>query len=341
MNSIATLFIGYSVFSALTLALTHFGPERHRDQPSVRWAGLVLLLALALLQLMHFARLQWDAPWMESGWYRATLFVVAPAFYGFSRQILRPQLGPMPSWTVVAHAAPALVAWLVPMAWALPLAFVLGAGYLAWLARSLYLLRGERSNFQREMVLLGVVLAVALAVAVLAVWPKAVSGGVFVSLYASSIGLAFLLVQVALGLRPQLSAEVRESAQAAYAHTTLNKVDCEAALARLAALMDVDRAYVDPELSLAGLATKLDLSTHQLSELMNARLGRGFSRYLRERRVEAAKRMLLAEPKASVLSVGLSVGFTSQSNFYEAFREIEGGTPGQFRKLHPAATGAP
>ena len=43
---------------------------------------------------------------------------------------------------------------------------------------------------------------------------------------------------------------------------------------------------------------------------------------------------LLAEPSASVLSVGLSVGFTSQSNFYEAFREIAGTTPGQFRKLH-------
>jgi AraC-like DNA-binding protein len=33
-----------------------------------------------------------------------------------------------------------------------------------------------------------------------------------------------------------------------------------------------------------------------------------------------------------VLSIGLCVGFTSQSNFYEAFREIEGSTPGQYRK---------
>jgi AraC-like DNA-binding protein len=70
---------------------------------------------------------------------------------------------------------------------------------------------------------------------------------------------------------------------------------------------------------------------------VNGRLGKGFSRYLRERRIEAAKAMLLGEPKASVLSVGLCVGFTSQSNFYEAFREIEGCTPGQYRKLHAPA----
>jgi AraC-like DNA-binding protein len=96
-----------------------------------------------------------------------------------------------------------------------------------------------------------------------------------------------------------------------------------------------ERAYEDAELSLPGLAAKLGISAHQLSELMNGRLGKGFSRYLREQRINAAKVMLLNEPSASVLSVGLSVGFSAQSNFYEAFREIEGMTPGQYRKLHP------
>ena len=69
---------------------------------------------------------------------------------------------------------------------------------------------------------------------------------------------------------------------------------------------------------------------------MWTRLGKGFGRYLRERRVAAARQMLLEQPSASVLSVGLAVGFSAQSNFYEAFREIEGGTPGQYRKLQLA-----
>ncbi|MEQ1914910.1 MAG: helix-turn-helix domain-containing protein [Sideroxydans sp.] len=89
------------------------------------------------------------------------------------------------------------------------------------------------------------------------------------------------------------------------------------------------------------LASRLGISAHQLSELMNARLGKGFSRYLREQRIDAAKSMLLNEPTASVLSVGLSIGFTSQSNFYEAFREIEGMTPGQYRKLNTQKKSAP
>jgi AraC-like DNA-binding protein len=97
------------------------------------------------------------------------------------------------------------------------------------------------------------------------------------------------------------------------------------------------RIFVEPGLSLPLLAQQLQLSTHQLSELLNSRLGKGFSRFLREARVSAAKTMLVEEPTASVLAVGLSVGFTSQSTFYDAFREIEGMTPGQFRKLHGQA----
>jgi len=239
------------------------------------------------------------------------------------------------------HLVPALAGWALPGPVATPLAFAIGAGYLAWLARRLYALRHERAGYQRELLLLGTVFAVALAAAVLGVAAEHLPDRLFISLYASAIGLAFFLVQVTLGLRPQLSTDVRESAQAAYIQTTLARVDCADALARLAGLMQQDRLYTDPELGLPALAERLGLTPHQLSELVNTRLGKGFSRYLRECRVEAAKAMLRDEPRASVLSVGLSVGFTSQSNFYEAFREVEGGTPGQYRKRCLAAGDTP
>jgi AraC-like DNA-binding protein len=80
------------------------------------------------------------------------------------------------------------------------------------------------------------------------------------------------------------------------------------------------------------VAAQLGLSTHQLSELVNHELAMGFSQLLRKYRVAEAKRMLQDEPEVSVLAIGLSVGFASQSNFYTAFKEIEGVTPGGFRK---------
>jgi AraC-like DNA-binding protein len=333
VTSIALLLIGFSIFSAIVLALTHFRHAHYQDQSVSRIMGLLLLLALSGLQVSHFAWLYLDLAWITTVPYRGRLFTVAPAFSLCSQPLLRPQALPSIRPSLALHAAPVVVAPLLPEDWALPLAFVVGAAYMLWLARSVYGLRRERARFDLEIVLLGTVFVIAVCVAALGLVQALLPNKLFFALYAISIGLAFLLVQTTLGLRPELSAEVSETSQTAYASSTLGSVDCDAALAKLRTLMETDQIYVDSDLSLPGLAERVGLSAHQLSELINARLGKGFSRYLRERRIGAAKVMLCAEPSASVLSVGLSVGFTSQSNFYEAFREIEGMTPGQFRKL--------
>lgn len=334
MTSLAILLAGFSIFSAITIALTHLLGEPYQDQVQSRVMGLILLLALSGLQLAHFSWLYLDQEWVATLPYRMTLFAVAPAFFLFSQPLLRQQTRPVIRPAQLGHALPVLISPFLPKGLGLPLAFIVGAGYLLWLARSLLALRHERASFRLEMLLLGGVFVIALSVSVLGLAPAALPGKLFFSLYTISIGLAFFLVQTTLGLRPQLSVEVRETVQTAYPTSTLNNVDCDAALSRLSLLMATDRIYVDSDLSLRNLAERIGLSTHQLSELLNARLGKSYSRYLREQRIAAARAMLCDEPSASVLSVGLGVGFTSQSNFYEAFREIEGMTPGQFRKLH-------
>ena len=334
VTSLAILLAGFSIFSAISLALTHFRGDQYQDQAMSRVMGLLLLLALSGLQIAHFLWLYLNQAWVVTLPYRMTLFAVAPAFFLFSQPLLHPQTLPLIRPALMGHGVPVVVSPFLPDDLALPLAFMVGAGYLLWLARSLYALRHERASFNREMILLGSVFAIAIGVSILGLAQAALPDKLFFSLYAISIGVAFFLVQTTLGLRPKLTAEVRETVQTAYASSSLANVDCDAVLSRLDDLMLTGRIYVDSELSLPGLAKRLGLSTHQLSELMNTRLGKGFSRYLRERRVGAAKAMLCDEPSASVLSVGLSVGFTSQSNFYEAFREIEGMTPGQYRRLH-------
>jgi len=96
--------------------------------------------------------------------------------------------------------------------------------------------------------------------------------------------------------------------------------------------MQEDKLYQQSNLDRQTIAAELDLSTHQLSELINTKLGMGFSQYLRQQRIDAAKEILLSQPKASVLSIGLEVGFSSQSNFYEAFKELVHTTPAKFPK---------
>ncbi len=337
MLSLALLFVGFSVLGAVLLTLTHFRESHYAGEQGVRLLGMALVAALAGLQLAHWGWLYLDRPWVDTLAYRLLLFSVAPAFWGFSRPLLRTDRPPGLRPAGFAHALPiALAPWL-PLEVALPLAFVIGAGYLLALAHDLLGLRAQREQFAREIVILGSIFAIALGVAGLGIFQARLPDKLFFVLYSIAIGMAFLLVQIALGLRPHLSEEVAETTKASYANSTLTRVDPAAMLERLDAAMAVERRYEDPELNLASLAKHLGLSGHQLSELINSQLGKGFSRYLRERRIAAAKAMLLAEPSASVLSIGMCVGFSAQSNFYDAFREIEGMTPGQFRKLHGEA----
>jgi AraC-like DNA-binding protein len=327
---LAILLIGYSIFAALVLALTHFRAVNYVEQRSSQAAGVMLLGALAALQAAHFAYLQHGLYWIEGPLYRVLLFAVAPAFYLFAKPLLH---APVRLAAAAVHFVPVAAAPLVPYRWALPLAFAIGAVYLLWLARSVYALRAERSRFRVELALLAAVFAIAVVVFVLGVSLPWIGDRYFFVVYSSAVGCAFLLVSLVLARTPKLSTEVAEAAREAYAVSTLTHVDCAAVLAKLDALMQEQRAFEDADLDLAALAARAELSPHQLSELINTRLGKSFSRFLRERRVAAARRMLTEAPHASVLSVGLSVGFTSQSNFYEAFREITGMTPGRYRKL--------
>ena len=333
MIELALLLIGFSLFSAIAIGLSHFTSAQYRDQTMARAMGLLLLLVLSTLQFSHFAWLYLDREWTTTTPYDMALFAVAPSFFLFAQPLIRPQIASPSPTVLLGHTLPVAIAPLLGHALSLPLAFVVGAGYLCWLGRSIFALRCQRENFRTELVLLGTVFAIACAVSVLGLAQTALPNKLFFSLYAIAIGLAFLLVQTTLGLRPQLPTEVRESAQSTYAVSTLSNVDCKAALLTLAELMGEEKIYADQKLKLSHISERLGLTTHQLSELINTRLGKSFSRYLREHRIDAAKNILVDEPTTSVLSVGLSVGYASQSNFYQAFREIEGMTPGKYRKL--------
>lgn len=334
MTALALLLIGFSIFSAITLALTHFTAAQYHDQTLSRTMGLLLLLVLSGLQISHFSWLYFDREWIIMAPYNMTLFVAAPAFFLFAQPLIRPQASLPTRVSLLGHALPIVIApFLLSHELSLPLAFIVGSGYLFWLARGLFALRHERANFRIELILLGTVFALAVAVSVLGLTQTSLPDKLFFSLYAIAIGLAFFLVQTTLGLRPQLSTEVIESAQTTYAVSTLSNINCDVTLEKLAELMRNEQIYTDSKLSLSYLSQRLELNTHQLSELINTQLGKSFSRYLREHRIAAAKVVLRDEPTTSVLSIGLSVGYSSQSNFYQAFREIEGMTPGQYRKL--------
>lgn len=102
---------------------------------------------------------------------------------------------------------------------------------------------------------------------------------------------------------------------------------------RLRQRLDAERCYLDPALDLPGLARLLAVRPQELSEVISTRFGSNFYELINRSRVEAAQR-LLQEPDAQrrkMLDIALSVGFSSQSTFYEQFKKLTGKTPLGYR----------
>ena len=337
-QNIAILLIGFSVFSALLLSATHLSCSQYAQTSDgkqgskliSRLAGLVLLAGLALLQIAHFQFLQGDSSFINDKFYIFLLFTVAPAFYFFSRDVLK--VDNTFHYALSIHAVPLLVGIFLPRNFALPLAFFIGTGYIFWLAMIVYSLCTQRQRFKLELVALAAMFIVAIMVLLLGMVLPLVSDSFFYTTYASLIGLTFIVAVYTVIKFPNISADVNEAAQAAYSVSSLKNMDVNALELRLRKLMEVDKLYTLDILSLNSLSEQMGVNPHQLSELINTRFHKSFSQLIREYRVIEAQRLLVEEPKSSVLSIGLSTGFASQSNFYTAFREITGMAPGNYRK---------
>ena len=110
--------------------------------------------------------------------------------------------------------------------------------------------------------------------------------------------------------------------------SNLNTVQLKA---QIELLMQHDRLFLDPDLSLGGLAKELDISNHQLSELFNRVIGVGFHPYITRLRIAEAIRLFRLHPDWTTLRIALDSGFNSRTAFYNAFRKIHGVSPEEFR----------
>ncbi len=112
----------------------------------------------------------------------------------------------------------------------------------------------------------------------------------------------------------------------------LKGIDLNSVEQMIKQLMDEKEIFQDEDISLAKLADKLNLSTHQLSEYVNEILGKKFNDFINEYRIEKAKKMLKEKPEYTILAIGFEVGFKSKSAFNNAFFKCTGKTPSEFRK---------
>ena len=323
--------IGFSIVSAAVLFVAYVFFFKNVNKSWIAISSCaVLLFALSALQWWHLKFLLDDVDLFLLPNYRFWLFLVPPMFYFFSRAILLPGLKSHP--LLLLHLTPLLLNFVERYELAIALIFIVGTGYSLWFANIIYSLRTQRKRFKVEMFFFALFSILAVVVLIMGLSVPYMENAYFYLFYMNGIALAFLLIVMALLIFPDLLSEIAVVATLSYASSTLKNVDIEARLQRLNELMKSNKLYQNENLNLTMVAEEMQMNSHQLSELINVHFGMGFSRYIREQRIKEAKSLLVSEPNASILSIGLETGFKSQSNFYSAFKEITGLSPGDYRK---------
>jgi AraC-like DNA-binding protein len=110
--------------------------------------------------------------------------------------------------------------------------------------------------------------------------------------------------------------------------------DTENEKIRLNELMLNEKPYLDNELSLPKLAQMLEISTHELSFLLNEGFEENFYEFVNRHRVEESKKLLTNTKLQHLNMVGIAfeAGFNSKTAFNTAFKKLTGQTPSEFRK---------
>lgn len=100
--------------------------------------------------------------------------------------------------------------------------------------------------------------------------------------------------------------------------------------------MTSNKAYLEPGLSIAMIAQRLDTTPQLLRAIIGKQLKfDNFSQFVNSYRIEAIK-TAFAQPDNSttpILTIAMAHGFNSLSPFNRAFRSVEGITPSEYRRL--------
>jgi len=334
MTTISILSIGFSIFSAILLFSAYFFFLKNVNKSWFAVSSCFgVLTCLIFLQLGHLDFFLNGTDVLQTPWYRFWLLLAPTMFFYFSRATILPEARLSP--VLLVFFFPSLLNLIERTEILAPLNFLIGLGFSLWLANLIFGMRAQRRRFKAEMFFFSLFTLIALFVLVVGIATPYIDTTYFYFMYTHGIGISFFLIVAALIIFPELLNELAEAAKISYASSTITDIDVEDTAQKLDKLMSDDKMYQNENLNLAMVAEQLELTPHQLSELVNVQFGMNFSRYIRDQRVAAAKILLASEPDSSVLAIGLETGFKSQSNFYAAFKEITGMSPGAYRNTLP------
>lgn len=112
----------------------------------------------------------------------------------------------------------------------------------------------------------------------------------------------------------------------------LEKDELESAKTKLQNIMETEKPYLDPQLTLKELSKKLGVNTTVLSHTINKGFGKNFNDFVNEFRIAEIKEKLNTADNLTVLGIAYDCGFNSKATFNRAFKKFTGVSPKEFQE---------
>lgn len=120
-----------------------------------------------------------------------------------------------------------------------------------------------------------------------------------------------------------------------YKNSSLNLKDSEDLKSKLLALMENDKIYSDPKLSIQKISEVLGIPRQYISEVLNIHMHTNFQDFVNSYRIEAFINALRDKKNEhfSLLGIAKNMGFNSKTSFNTSFKKLKEMTPSQYKEM--------
>ncbi|MFD2562102.1 helix-turn-helix domain-containing protein [Aquimarina rubra] len=125
-----------------------------------------------------------------------------------------------------------------------------------------------------------------------------------------------------------------QTANEKYANSSLSNENAKTYLTQLIQLMEKEKLFLDPEMTLTKLSNRIGITSKQLSQVINQLQNENYSQFIARYRIAEAKRLLhLPEyQNFKIAAIAYESGFNSISSFNTAFKKLTNTTAVKYRE---------
>ncbi|GAB3494382.1 hypothetical protein GCM10027341_10480 [Spirosoma knui] len=119
-----------------------------------------------------------------------------------------------------------------------------------------------------------------------------------------------------------------------YADARLDDADVQLVIGKLLRVMAEKELFKNPNLKIGDVAKEINVTVHQLSQVLNNNIEKNFALFVNEYRINEACRILSLYPNLTIEAIGDEVGFNAKSTFFATFKKVKGLSPNAYRQEH-------